>query len=102
MKDNQAVGKTAAALLLATDKSPETLAALKTALAEKNWEVRVAAARAIATRDAGTLYPEVAKLLDDKREDVQIAAAASLIRLRQAPPVRPKAKTGAAKTRTVK
>ncbi|HWF07125.1 MAG TPA: HEAT repeat domain-containing protein [Bryobacteraceae bacterium] len=102
LKDNQALGKTAAALLLATDKSPETLAALKTALTEKSWAVRVAAARAIATRDAGTLYPDVAKLLDDKREDVQVAAAASLIRLRQPPPVQPKTKTGTAKTRTVK
>jgi HEAT repeat protein len=47
LKDNQASGKTVAALLLATDRSPETLDALKAALTEKNWTVRVAAARAI-------------------------------------------------------
>lgn len=85
MKDNQASGKTAAALLLATDKSPETLSALKAALTDKNWAVRAAATRAIATRDASMLYPDVAKLLDDKREEVSLAAAAALIRLKQAP-----------------
>jgi HEAT repeat protein len=88
LKDNQASGKTVAALLLATDRSPETLAALKEALAEKNWTVRVAAARAIATRDALPLYGDVAKLLDDKKEEVTVAAAAALIRLKQSPPGR--------------
>src|SRR6185437_13549326 len=39
LKDNQASGKTVAALLLATDHSPGTLAALRTALSEKNWTV---------------------------------------------------------------
>lgn len=102
LKDNQASGKTVAALLLATDRSPDTLAALKSALADKNWTVRVAAARAIATRDATALYPDVAKLLDDKREEVQFAAAASVIRLKQVPPARPKAKTGSTKSPTVK
>jgi HEAT repeat protein len=92
MKDNQAAGKTAAALLLASDKTPVTLAALKSALTEKNWAVRAAAARAIATRDASTLYPDVAKLLDDKREEVDLAAAAALIRLKQSPPSQSKAK----------
>jgi HEAT repeat protein len=97
MKDNQAAGKTAAALLLATDKSPESLAALKTALADKNWPVRVAATRAIATRDVSTLYPDVDKLLDDKRDEVNLAAAAALIRLKQLP-----GKNAPKKARTVK
>jgi HEAT repeat protein len=83
LKDNQASGKTVAALLLATDRTPESLDALKQALTEKNWTVRVAAARAIGLRDATRLYDDVAKLLDDKRDEVQISAATTLIRLRQ-------------------
>jgi HEAT repeat protein len=83
LKDNQASGKTIAALLLATDRSPETLQTLKEALQEKNWTVRAAAARAIGTRDATTLYKDVAMLLDDKRDEVALSAAAALIRLKQ-------------------
>lgn len=97
LRDNQASGKTVAALLLATDRSPESLAALKGALADKNWTVRVAAARAIGTRDAITLYDNVARLLNDKREEVEFSAAAALIRLKQPEPAR--TKTG---ERTVK
>jgi len=83
LKDREASGKTAAALLLATDHSAESLNALKDALMDKNWTVRSAAARSIATRDAAALYDDVAALLDDKREEVQFAAAAALVRLRQ-------------------
>lgn len=85
MKDNQASGKTVAALLLATDRSPETLQALKSALTEKNWTVRVAATRAIALRDATVLYDDVVSLLSDKRDEVQFAAAAALIRFKSKP-----------------
>jgi HEAT repeat protein len=83
MKDKQASGQTVAALLLAADKTPESLDALRRALAEKNWTVRAAAARAVAMRDAATLYDDVAMLLADKKEEVQYSAAASLIRLKQ-------------------
>jgi HEAT repeat protein len=83
LKDNQASGKTVAALLLATDTSPETLQALKDGLSEKNWTVRVASARAIGIRQATGLYEDVAKLLDDKRDEVEFSAAATLIRLKQ-------------------
>lgn len=83
LKDNQASGKTVAALLLATDKSPQSLDALRKALEDKNWTVRTAAARAIGKRDATMLYDNVAMLLDDKREEVQFSAAAALVRLKQ-------------------
>jgi HEAT repeat protein len=90
MKDRDASGKTAAALLLATDTKPESLEALRDALKDKNWTVRSAAARAIATRDAVSLYDDVAVLLDDKREEMQYSAAAALIRLRQPKSIRQK------------
>jgi len=83
LKDNQASGKTVAALLLATDRSPRSLDALKRSLEDKNWTVRTAAARAIAKRDATALYDNVAMLLDDKRDEAAYSAAAAVIRLRQ-------------------
>jgi HEAT repeat protein len=83
LKDNQASGKTVAALLLATDRSPQSLDALKKALEDKNWTVRTAAVRAIGKRNATTLYDNVAMLLDDKRDEVAYSAAAAAIRLRQ-------------------
>jgi HEAT repeat protein len=91
MKDKQASGKTVAALLLATDNGAESQAALKQALDDKNWTVRAAAARAVALRDMGTLYGDVALLLDDKREEVQYSAAAALIRLKQPAPKKTRA-----------
>lgn len=83
MKDKQSSGKTVAALLLATDRTPETQRALKDALSEKNWTVRAAAARAIALRDATDLYDDLALLLEDKRDEVRFAASAALVRLKQ-------------------
>jgi HEAT repeat protein len=91
LKDKQASGKTVAALLLATDTSPDSQTALKLALGDKNWTVRAAAARAIALRDMGTLYSDVTVLLDDKREEVQYSAAAALIRLKQPAPKKTRA-----------
>jgi HEAT repeat protein len=94
-KDNQASGKTVAALLLATDRSPRSLGALKEALMEKNWTVRAAAARAIARRDATPLYDNVAMLLDDRRDEVEFSAAAAVIRLKQSATPRAGQKTRA-------
>jgi HEAT repeat protein len=89
MKDSQASGKTLAAVLLSTDRSPATLAALKDALGDKNWTVRVGAVRAIGLRDATALSKNVAELLDDKRDEVRFAAAAAVLRL-ASPAGRPK------------
>ena len=83
LKDNQASGKTVAALLLSTDTSQESKAAVKAALGDKNWTVRVAAVRAVAIRDITPFRADVAALLDDKREEVRLTAAAAIIRLKQ-------------------
>lgn len=83
MKDNQASGKTAAALLLATDTSEESKEAVRSALQDKNWTVRAAAARAIAIRDIKPFSSDLGVLLDDKRDEVRLAAAAAMIRLKQ-------------------
>jgi HEAT repeat protein len=83
LKDNQASGKTVAALLLATDNSTESKDALTEALSDKNWTVRAAATRAIALRDIRGLFDTVVPLLADKQPEVQYSAAAAVIRLRQ-------------------
>jgi HEAT repeat protein len=106
MKDNQASGKTVAALLLATDNTPDSFMALNAGLLDKNWTVRSAATEAIGLRgaeeldsgDAATLYDNVTLLLDDKTYQVQFAAAATLIRLKE-PAGAGDSPTGAAKTK---
>jgi len=85
LKDNQASGKTAAALLLTTDTTEESKSAVKEALGDKNWTVRVAAARATAIRGIGAFYPDIVALMDDKRDEVRYSAAAAAIRLKQTP-----------------
>jgi HEAT repeat protein len=83
MKDSQASGQTVAAIMLATDRTPDSLNALKQALKDSNWTVRTAAARAVGIRNATSLYDDLAPLLMDKRDEVEYSAAAALIRLRQ-------------------
>ena len=90
LKDNQASGKTAAALLLTTDTTEESKRAVKEALGDKNWTVRVAAARATAVRGIGAFYPDIVALMDDKRDEVRYSAAAAAIRLKQPPPRAPR------------
>ena len=88
LKDNQASGKTAAALLLATDRSEDTKKAVKEALNDKNWTVRVAAIRSAALLDLTADYPDMEALLQDKRDEVRYAAAGAMVRLKQKAPAK--------------
>jgi HEAT repeat protein len=88
MKDNDASGKTAAALLLATDHSQDTRKAVKEALNDKNWTVRVAAIRSAAMLDLTGDYRDMEALLEDKRDEVRYAAAGAMIRLKQRAPAK--------------
>jgi HEAT repeat protein len=83
LADNQASGKTAAALLLSSDRTEGATGALRGALGDKNWTVRAAAVRALALLDANSCYDDIASLLDDKRDEVRYAAAGAMIRLKQ-------------------
>jgi HEAT repeat protein len=95
MKDRESSGKTAAALLLATDTTEESKQAIRTALSDKNWTVRVAAARSVANRGLTDYYDDVVAMLYDKNDDVEYTAASVVIRLKQPPaappgPLRPR------------
>jgi len=85
LKDANASGKTVAAALLAEDRNPESVQAIRQALGDKNWTVRAAAARALALAGRQDAFTDIAGLLDDKKEEVQYSAAAAVIRLRQSP-----------------
>ncbi len=88
MKDNQASGKTAAALLLATEHSEATRKAIEEAFNDKNWTVRVAALRSAAMLDLTASYANVETLLGDKRDEVRYAAAGAMVRLKQKAPAK--------------
>jgi HEAT repeat protein len=100
MKDANASGKTVVAALLANDKNPEAIKAIREALGDKNWTVRAAASRALALAGSTQDFDKIAGLLDDKKEEVQYSAAAALIRLKQSPYIprtAPARKSGTAK-----
>jgi HEAT repeat protein len=81
-------GRATAALLLATDKSPEILDALEDALLDRDWSVRAAAVHAIALRNNPALLKQLEPMLDDRKEAVRLRAAAGWLRLtaiREAP-----------------
>lgn len=86
MKDKEASAKTAAILLLSNDTSESSKEAVRTALSDKNWTVRVAAARAAGNRDISAFFDDIVPMMDDKREEVRYAASATVIRLKQLKP----------------
>jgi len=86
LKDKEASAKTAAILLLASDTAEVSKEAVRAALTDKNWTVRVAAARAVGSREIVPFFDDVVAMLDDKREEVRYAASATVIRLKQPKP----------------
>ncbi len=88
-KDGSAGARVAAAAALATDKDPKTIAALEDALADKNWIVRAAAAKALSERDSRASVPKLASLLAGDTDQARFMAAAAVIRL-SAPRFAPK------------
>jgi HEAT repeat protein len=93
LSDPSVSGRATAALLLEKDKDPQTLAALKEALQDKDWSVRAAAVHALVLRDEPAFQSDITPLLDDKTEAVRLRAAAGYLRLetvkntpRSAPP----------------
>ena len=81
LKDGGASARTLAAATLARDTDPSTIASLETALSDKNWIVRSAAAKALADRGSRRSLSEIATLLKDEKEGARYIAAASILRL---------------------
>jgi HEAT repeat protein len=81
LSDPSVSGRATTALLLATDKDPRVVQALRDALDDKEWSVRAAAAHAIALRNDPTLEKDLTPLFDDKNQAVRARAAAGYLRL---------------------
>jgi HEAT repeat protein len=93
LSDPSVSGRATTALLLATDKDPRVVQALRDALDDKEWSVRAASVHAIALRNDPTLEKDLIPLFDDKNQAVRARAAAGYLRLewikskaRQPPP----------------
>ena len=78
--------RAAAALMLANEKDPATLKALRDALTDKDWSVRAAAVHALTLRRDPQLQADLMPLLDDAHEAVRLRAAAGYLSMS----VRPK------------
>lgn len=81
LSDPSVSGRATAALLLEKEKDPETLAALKDALEDKDWSVRAAGVHALVLRNDPAYETDILPLLDDKTEAVRLRAAAGYLRL---------------------
>jgi len=86
MKDRTAQARVLSATYLATDREPQSVREFEDALADKNWMVRSAAAKAAGVLSRRELIPKLRPLLDDEKDAVRYMAAASIVRLSQASP----------------
>ena len=94
LSDTGVSGRATTALLLANDRSPEVLEALKDALRDKDPSVRAAAVHALALRNDPTLVSLLVPHFDDPKEAVRLRAAAGYLRLSWLPlPAPPKKNT---------
>ncbi|MHB8734467.1 MAG: HEAT repeat domain-containing protein [Terriglobales bacterium] len=80
-KDGNAPGRALAAIHLARDSDPATLAVLQTALTDKRSSVRAAVARALGRRGAPSSIAKLQPLLSDSHARVRLEAAAAILRL---------------------
>ncbi len=85
LKDKEAPQRAVAAELLAKDRSPKSLVELEDALDDKNGGVRAAAARALGDRSDRHALQKLEGMLDDKSDAARFMAAATILRLTQAP-----------------
>lgn len=104
-KDSSAQVRALSATLLGADDSPESLDELQKALAEKNWVVRAAAAKALGHCSQRSVIPKLQPLLKDDKESVRFMAAASIVRLSSLPmshtrPLKKKSAKGESKRAT--
>ena len=79
LSDPGVSGRATVALMLAHDKDPATLDALRAALTDKDWSVRAAAVQALALRRDPRMSTDVVPLLDDENQAVRLRAAAGYL-----------------------
>lgn len=79
--DAGAAGRAAAAAILAKDSDPYALTLLEWGLADKNWAVRVAVAKALGERGNQQTIAKLAPMLSDEHHAVRYMAAASMVKL---------------------
>ena len=85
LREKGAPGRALAANALADDPGPYAVTLLEWALADDNWAVRAAAAKALGRRgNSRTTLPKLQFLLDDPHNGVRTMAAASMIRILEA------------------
>jgi HEAT repeat protein len=89
-KDGSASARAAAAILLGTENSPESIKELEEALADKNWVVRAAVVKSLALRGDRSQIATLQSMLLDQEEAVRYMAAAGIIRLEPAARKRPR------------
>ena len=80
-KDDSSPVRAAAARILAKDPDPKSGDALIEASSDKSWLVRAAALDALSHRGDPTVIPKIESKLDDEKEAVRYAAAATIIHL---------------------
>lgn len=83
LKDSGAAGRAAAVEILAGDPDPYALTLLEWAVADKNWAVRAAVAKALGQRGGRDDISKLMPLLTDDRRLVRFMAAASILKLSQ-------------------
>lgn len=81
LTDSGVSGRATAALLLANEKDPAALEALKDALSDKDGSVRAAAVHSLSLRNDPALMKDLEPLLQDDKEPVRLRAAAGYLRL---------------------
>ena len=70
-----------ALLLIGNTRSAEVADAVRQALSDKEWSVRAAAIRVVATHPYPVFRSDLSALLDDKKDAVRLHAAAAHLRL---------------------
>lgn len=80
-KDKTAGARALSATLLASDHDPRSVRDIDVALQDKNWAVREAAAKAIGHYPCKAVLADLEPLLDDKKEEVKLMAAASILKI---------------------
>jgi HEAT repeat protein len=81
LSDTKITGRATTALLLASDRSPEVMDALRDAIEDKDASVRAAVVHAMALRDDPSSLTLLLPKFNDEKQSVRLRAAAAYLRL---------------------